>query len=82
MNPETHAVVLDLRSRCIQADALRREGKFEEAEAMEPTIEEIAKGLSALRNDREFRTAKKKAKSEAKQSIPMNLNDLFNKESS
>lgn len=79
MNPETQAHLLDLRSRCIQAHQLAKEGKTAEAECIQPSLEEIREGLIALRSDRERATEKKAAS--AASTIPLNLNDLFTKSS-
>lgn len=71
----------DLRSRVLRASELRALGRYDEANAMDPTNEEIRQGLIQLRTERGEATRtsdEKKAKAQA--AAPLNLNDLFSKE--
>jgi hypothetical protein len=77
MNTSNQEILLDLRSRCIQAEHLRMNGEPMKADAIEPSLEEIRAGLIALRSNRDKQTETKTQSSKTKASIPLDLGDLF-----
>ena len=69
----------DLRVRVLQAQTLRKEGKTEEAERMEPSREELRQGLIALRSQRSTVATEAAAKAQKRKEAkaPLDLNALF-----
>ena len=69
----------DLRIRILQAQALRKEGKEEEATRMEPSREELRLGLIALRSQRSTvaTAAAEKAQARKESKAPLDLASLF-----
>ena len=72
----------DLRVRVLQAQALRKEGKTEEAAKMEPSREELRQGLIALRSQRSTISVEAAAKAQKRKEAkaPLDLNALFTKQ--
>jgi len=71
----------DLRVRVLQAKTLRKEGKPEEADKMEPTREELRQGLIALRSQRSTISVEAAAKAQKRKEAkaPLDLAALFTK---
>ncbi len=77
MNPEVQQIN-DLRLRIVRARDLRAEGRTAEADAMDPSPEELREALLALRRMRETAVSSRLKRKEQKAAIAsMDLNDLF-----
>ena len=77
LNPEIQAIN-DLRLRIVKARDLRAEGRTAEADALDPSAEELRRALIALRKSRESAMTAKLQQREKRAAIAsMDLNDLF-----
>lgn len=83
MTAETSALLNDLRHRVLKAEQLRREGKDDEAEALEPTRDELIQAVQAHRASLSTRQTSRSSSAAAKAGVAKirateNLADLFN----